>query len=165
MVSETGFAHPQLVAEGLEAAQSAVREQPAEVRNWESAASLLLASSRAQDAATAVDQADQATGGRATALLYLLRTRAMAILKRPDEAMASAVRAVTRAEPVTAAGIRFEATDILVSWAATMLPISSEADLNRYTDMVGLAAWCSRGVPEAEERVRPYRDRVRPYQI
>lgn len=157
LVNEAGLAHPQLVAEGLDAAQFAVREQPGEVRNWESAASLLLASSKVEDAVAAVDQAERATGGRATAMLYLLRTRAMATLKRADEAMAAAVRAVTRAEPGVAAAIRSEATDILVWWAATMLPIESGADLTRYAEMVGVAAWCSYGVPEAEDSVRPYR--------
>jgi hypothetical protein len=157
LVNDAGFAHPQLVAEGLEAAQFAVREQPGEVRNWESTASLLLASSKAQDAVAALDQAERAAGGQATAMLYLLRTRAMVTLKRADEAMAAAVRAVTRAEPGVAAAVRSEATETLVSWTATMLPIKSGADLNRYTEMVGVAAWCSYGVPEAEDRVRPYR--------
>ena len=164
-INSTGFAHPQLVAEGLNAAQFAIREQPAEARNWESAANLLLASSKVQDAVAAIDQAEQATDGRATALLYLLRTRAMAILKRPDEAMVAAVRAVTRAEPGTATAVRSEATGILISWAAAMLPIRSGVDLTRYKEIVGVAAWCSHGVPEAEEKVRPYRDKVRPYRI
>jgi hypothetical protein len=157
LVNDAGFAHPQLVAEGLDAAQFAVREQPGEVRNWESAASLLLASSRVQDAVAAIDQAERATGGRATAMLYLLRTRAMVTLKRADEAMAAAVRAVTRAEPGVAAAVRSEATDVLVSWAATMLPIRSGAGLTQYAELVGVAAWCSYGVPEAEDRVRAYR--------
>jgi tetratricopeptide (TPR) repeat protein len=157
LVNGSGFAHPQLIAEAFDAAQLAVREQPGEVRNWESMASLLLASSRAQDAAAAIDQAERATGSRVTAMLYLLRTRAMAALRRPDEAMAAAVRAVTGAEPGVAAAIRSEATDILVSWAAAMLPVRSSADLARYTEMVGVAAWCSYGVPEAEDRVRAYR--------
>jgi hypothetical protein len=157
LVNSAGFAHPQMVAEGLEAAQLAVRERPAEERNWESVASLLLASSRVQDAVAAIDQAEQATGGRATAMLYLIRTRAMVTLKRPDEAMADAVRAVTRAGAGVAAAIRSELTDILVSWAAAMLPIKSGAILTQYTEMVGVAAWCSYGVPEAEDRVRPYR--------
>jgi hypothetical protein len=157
LVNDAGFAHPRLVAEGLEAAQFAVREQSGEVRNWESTASLLLASSMVQDAVAAIDQAERATGGRATALLYLLRSRAMVTLKRADEAMAAAVRAVTRAEPAVAAAIRSEATDVLVSWAATMLPIRSDADLTRYSEMIGVAAWCSHGVPEAEDRVRAYR--------
>jgi len=157
MINDAGFAHPQLLAEGLDAAQLATREQPAEVRNWESAASLLLASSRVQEAVVALDQAERATAGRSTALLYLLRTRAMISLARPDEAMAAAIRAVTRAAPDTAAAVRSEATDLLVSWVATMLPIRSDADLNRYTELVDVAAWCSYGVPEAEDRVRAYR--------
>ena len=114
LVNDAGLAHPRLVAEGLEAAQFAAREQPGEVRNWESTASLLLASSMVQDAVAAIDQAERATGGRATALLYLLRSRAMVTLKRADEAMAAAVRAVTRAEPAVAAAIRSEVTDVLV---------------------------------------------------
>jgi tetratricopeptide (TPR) repeat protein len=157
LVNDAGIAHPQLVAEGLGAAQLAVREQPGEVRNWESMASLLLASSQVPDAVAAMDQAERATGGRATAMLYLLRTRAMASLGRPDEAMSAAVRAVARAEPRLAAAVRSEATDILVSWAATMLPIKSVTDLSRYAEMVSVAAWCSYGVPEAEDRVRAYR--------
>jgi len=157
LVNDAGFAHPQLVAEGLDAAQFAVREQPGEVRNWESVAGLLLASSQVAEAATAIDQAERATGGKATAMLYLLRSRAMVTLGRPDEAMSAAVRAVTRAEPGVAAAIRSELTDILVSWAATILPIRSSMDLTRYTEMVGVAAWCSHGVPEAEDKVRAYR--------
>jgi hypothetical protein len=157
LVNEAGIARPQLVDEGLRAAQLAVREQPAEVRNWESVTSLLLASSKVNDAVAAVDQAERATGGLATAMLYLFRTRAMATMRRTDESMAAAVRAVTRAESGVAAAIRSEATDILVSWAATMLPIKSAAELTRYAEMIGVAAWCSYGVPEAEDKVRPYR--------
>jgi tetratricopeptide (TPR) repeat protein len=157
LASGAGFAHPQLLAEGLDAAQFAVGQQPGEVRNWESVASLLLASSRVPEAASAIDQAEQATGGRVTAMLYLLRARAMAALRRPDDAMAAAIRAVNRAEPAVAAAIRSEATDILASWAAAMLPVRSPADLTRYTEMIGVAAWCAYGVPEAEDRVRAYR--------
>jgi tetratricopeptide (TPR) repeat protein len=157
LVNSAGFAHPQVLAEALEAAQFAVREQPGEGRNWESAASLLLASSKVDEAVAAIDQAERATGGRATALLYLLRTRAMVTLRRSQEAMTAAVRAVDRAEASVATAVRSEATDLLVSWAATMLPVKSDAELTRYTEMVGVAAWCSYGVPEAEDRVRPYR--------
>jgi hypothetical protein len=156
-ITSDGYASPALLAEGIQAAQVAVREQPGVVRNWESTASLLLADNKAQEAASAIDQAERANGGRATAMLYLLRTRAMIAMKRPDEAMAAAVRAVTRAEPARAAATRSEATDLLVTWAADLLPIKSSADLSRFTEMVGVAAWCSYGVPEAEDQVRPYR--------
>jgi hypothetical protein len=157
LVNEAGLAHPQLVTEGLDAAQLAVREQPDVVRNWESVTSLLLASAKVNEAVDAVDRAELATGGKASAMLYLIRTRAMVSLKRADEAMSAAARAVNRAEPEVATAVRSEATDVLVSWAATMLPIKSAAALTKYTEMVGVAAWCSYGVPEAEDRVRPYR--------
>jgi tetratricopeptide (TPR) repeat protein len=157
LVEDAGIAHPRLVTEGLDAAQLAIREQADVVRNWESVASLLLASTKPQEAIDAVSQAERSIGGKATARLHLLRTRAMVTLKRADDAMASAVRAVSSADQAVAAAIRSELTDLLVSWAATMLPITSDKVLTRYTEMVGVAAWCSYGVPEAEDQVRPYR--------
>jgi hypothetical protein len=156
-VSRDGFAAPALLAEGLQAARRAVQEQPGEVRNWESSASLLLADNKLAEAVCAIDQAERATGGRATSMLYLLRTRAMVAMKRPDDAMASAVRAVTRAEPARAAAVRSEVTDLLVTWAASLLPVRSAEALSRFTEMVGVAAWCAYGVPEAEDQVRAYR--------
>jgi tetratricopeptide (TPR) repeat protein len=156
-VSSDGFASPALLAEGLDAARVAIRDQPGVVRNWESTASLLLADSKVAEAIGAIDQAERATGGQATAMLYLLRTRAMVAVKRADEAMTAAVRAVTRSEPGREAAVRSEATDLLVTWAAELLPIKSPAALAQFTEIVGVAAWCSYGVPEAEDQVRPYR--------
>jgi CHAT domain len=156
LINGGGFSQPQLIAEGLAAAEFAGREQAGEVRNWESIASLLLASDRPQEAVTAIDDAEHATGGQVTAMLYVLRTRAMAVLRRPDEAMVAAMRAVTRAAPEVASATRSELADILTSWAATLLPIQSSADLASYTEMIGVAVWCAHGVPEAEDLVRPY---------
>jgi hypothetical protein len=156
-VNTSGFAHPALLNEGLEAARFAASQQPGVVRNWESVASLLLASSRTQEALAAIDSAERATGGQATGMLYLLRTRAAVSLGRVDDAMTAAVKAVTKATPDLAAAVRSEATDILVTWAATMLPIRSGSDLTRYREMIGVAAWCSYGVPEAEDKVRAHR--------
>jgi tetratricopeptide (TPR) repeat protein len=157
LIASGRIVHPDLLTEGLQAARLATSEQAGEVRNWESLASLLLSSAKAQDAIAAIDQAESATGDRASAMLLMLRTNAMVELKKPDEAMAAAVRAVSRAEPARASAFRSEATSILTAWAASMLPIRSAADLARYTEMVGVAAWCSYGVPEAEDQVRPYR--------
>ena len=157
VISSDGFAAPALLAEGLQAAQEAVREQPGELRNWESAASLLVADDKIAEAVAAIDQAERATGGRVSAMLYVIKTRAMVTQGRLDEAMVSAIRAVTGAEPAKAAAIRSEATDILVDAAAALLPVTSDATLTRFTDLVGVAAWCSFGVPEAEDRVRAYR--------
>jgi hypothetical protein len=157
VISSDGFAAPALLAEGLQAAHFAVREQPRELRNWESAASLLVAGNQVADAVTAIDQAERATGGRVSAMLYLIKTRAMAAQRRLDEAMVSAVKAVSGAEPAKAAAIRSEVTEILVGAAAERLPIRSGADLSKFTELIGVAAWCSYGVPEAEDRVRAYR--------
>ena len=152
------LAHPALLAEGLDAAQIAVRAAPGEARNWESTASLLMANSRAADAVASIDQAEKATGGRLSALLCLMRARASISLGRPEDAMVAAVRAVNRAEPARVAAIRSEATDLLITWlAAHMLPIKTPADLGRYVEMVNVAAWCSYGVPEAEDQVRVHR--------
>ena len=149
------FVHPALLAEGLNAAQLAIRDQPGEIRNWESIASLLMGQGRVQDAVAAIDHAEQATGGRASGNLYLGRAKAMVAMKRPDDAMTSAIRAVSRSGGVAA--IRAQTTDILVDWAATLLPIRSQGQLTQYTEMIDVAAWCSHGVPEAEDHVRDYR--------
>jgi hypothetical protein len=149
------FANPALLAEGLNAAEFAAWQQPGEVRNWESAASLLMAQGRLQEAVAATDQAESATGGQATGNLYLIRAKAMVAMNKPQEAMTSAVRAVSRS--VGAAAIRAQLADMLVDWAAGMLPIRSDADLTRYIEMIDVAAWCSYGVPEAEDKVRAYR--------
>jgi|ERR1700761_1874886 len=149
------FVHPALLAEGLNAAQLAIRDQPGEIRNWESIASLLMGQGRVQDAVAAIDHAEQATGGRASGNLYLVRAKAMVAMKRPDDAMTSAIRAVSRSGGVAA--IRAQTTDILVDWAATLLPIRSQGQLTQYTEMIDVAAWCSHGVPEAEDHVRDYR--------
>lgn len=156
-VASDGFASSALLEEGLQAAQQAVREQPGELRNWESAASLYVAGNRIGDAVSAIDQAERATGGRVSAMLYVIKTRAMVTQQRLDEAMSSAVKAVTMAEPAKAAAIRSELTDILVSAAAERLPIKSAAELGKFAELVDVAAWCSDGVPEAEDRVRAYR--------
>lgn len=164
-VVATGFntgsiAHPSLLTEGLEAAETAVREQPGESRNWESKISLLLASSRAPDAIAVTDEAERSLAGAMTARLHILRARATISLNRAEEAMIAAVRgvqtAISDSDVVTA--VRSEATDLLVSWLATnLLPLKSAADLSRYVEMVDAAAWCSYGVPEAEDMVRVHR--------
>jgi hypothetical protein len=157
VISSDGFAAPALLAEGLQAAQFAVSQQPGELRNWESTASLLVADNKVAEAVAAIDQAERATGGRVSAMLYVIRTRAMAAQRRLDDAMLSAVKAVSGAEAAKAEAIRSEVTEILIQLAAERLPLRSAADLSVFSDLVGVAAWCSYGVPEAENRVRAYR--------
>jgi hypothetical protein len=155
-----GIANPSLLAEGLQAAEMAVREQPGEARNWESQVSLLMAGSRPADAIRALEAAEQSLAGRPTGSLLLLRARAAIGLNRPEDATVAAVRAVHAAikNGGDASDIRSQTTDLLVTWlAANLLPIKSAADLARYMEMVDAAAWCSHGTPEAEDQVRAHR--------
>jgi hypothetical protein len=164
-VVSTGFntgnlIHPGLLAEGMQAADVAVRGQAAEVRNWESKISLLVASSRMLEALASAGEAERALAGRMTARLHILGARALMSLNRAEEAMVAAIRAVNTAlpDPDNASAIRAEATELLVRWvAANLLPIKSPATLSRYVEMVNAAAWCSHGVPEAEDMVRVHR--------
>jgi hypothetical protein len=161
-VLATGFntenlINPALLAEGLEAADSAVRGQPHVARNWESKVSLLIAGYRVQDALVALEEATKAVTGHVTARLHIMRAKVVAALGRPEEAMVAAVRAVNTAlaDGDDVPAIRSEATDLLLAWmSANLLPIKSSADLERYAEMVGVAAWCSDGVPDAEDQVR-----------
>ncbi len=157
--SNQAFVHPSLLEEGMQAADTAIRTQPGEARNWESRVGLLIAGSRPQDAVAALGEAESTLDGHMTGMLHLMRTRVTIGLGRSEEAMLSAVRAVhaARHDPDVNA-IRSEATELLVTWlAANLLPIKSTADLNRYVEMVDVAAWCSYGVPEAEDKVRVHR--------
>jgi hypothetical protein len=164
-VVATGFntgniAHPSLLEDGMRAADIAVREQPGEPRNWESRISLLIAGSRAQVAMAATAEAEQCLAGWMTARLHLLRARAAISLNLAEDAMIAAVRAVHTALPEAdaATAIRSEATDLLVGWLGrNLLPLASAAALSRYVEMVNVAAWCSHGVPEAEDMVRVHR--------
>jgi hypothetical protein len=162
-VVATGFnddklAHPALLTEGLAAAQFAVKADPGDARNWESTASLLMANSRVPEAMASIDEAERAAVGQLSAMLWLLRARGSISLGRPQDAMVAAVRAVNRAEPARVAAIRSEVTDLLVTWlAAHMLPIRTPVGLGQYVEMVNVAAWCSDGVPEAEDQVRVHR--------
>jgi hypothetical protein len=158
--SNRAFAHPSLLAEGMQAAETAVREQPGEARNWESRVGLLIASSQPQDAIAALGEAEKNLNGHMTGMLHLMRVRVAIGLGQAEEAMLSAVRAVHTARHAAGVvtAVRSEATDLLVTWvAANLLPIKSVADLKRYVEMVDVAAWCSYGIPEAEDQVRVHR--------
>jgi tetratricopeptide (TPR) repeat protein len=164
-VLATGFntgslINQELVAEGLTAADAALEGQPQVARNWESKISLLIAGSRPQEAAAALEEASKTVTGPLTARLYIMRARVAIGLGRTDEALLAAVRAVLTAlsDADDVPAIRSDATDLLVSWiASNLLPIRSTADLARYGEMVGVAAWCAEGVPDAEDQVRVHR--------
>jgi hypothetical protein len=151
--------HPALLREGMEAAEIAVGRQPAEPRNWESKVSLLLAVASNAAAIAAAEEA----GRQLTALtprLLVLKARGLIGMGRAEDATVAAVRAVQAAltDPDVLTAVRSQATALLVDWAAQhLLPLTSPADLGRYVEMIDAAAWCSHGVPEAEDLVRVHR--------
>ncbi len=151
--------HPSVLAEGLGAAQVAVNRAPRESRNWESQVSLLFANGRTREAITATENAGR-TLPTLTPRLLVQRTQAFVATNDPEQAMVAAVRAVheSAADAYATAAVRSLATSLLVGWLAkNLLPIRSIDGLHRYVEMVGVAAWCSDGVPEAEDLVRPHR--------
>lgn len=164
-VVATGFStgnliNPGLLIEGLQASELAVQRQSGEVRNWESRISLLVASSRMQDALGSLTTAERALAGRLTGRLHILGARALFALNNAEQATVAAIRAVRAAlpDPTMASAIRADATELLVRYAVTnLLPIKSSAALNQYVEMVNAAAWCADGVPEAEDLVRAHR--------
>ena len=134
LVNDAGFAHPQLVAEGLEAARFAVPEQPGEVRNWESdrgpAAGQFQGPGRCRPPSTR-PSAPPAAGPPPCSTCSA--PGRWSTLKRPTRRWRPRCARSPGPSPRVAAAIRSEATELLVSWAATMLPIKSDADLIRYT--------------------------------
>lgn len=153
------IAHPALVREGIEAAEIAMQRQPGEARNWESKISLMLASAEGAAAITATQEAQRALP-HMTPRLFMLQARAFIGASRAEEGTAAAVRAVHAAasDPDTLTAVRSQATAVLVEWIAKyLLPLTSVASLSRYVEMVDAAAWCSYGVPEAEDMVRVHR--------
>jgi hypothetical protein len=158
---DTGnIVHPALLREGLDAAALAVSGEPAEPRNWESRAGLLLAIGQPQEAVAVTDQA-AAHLRVPSARLLIHRARGLIVLHRAEEAMTAAVRAVHEAVRVgsdSTSAVRSQAAELLASWMATnLLPIRSRQQLAQYVEMVTAAAWCASGVPEAEDLLRPHR--------
>ena len=74
--------------------------------------------------------------------------------------MAEAARVVVgaRGDRAQLAALRARCATILVQrLVEKLLPITSADQLHRYVEAVDVAAWCARGVPEAEDLVRVHR--------
>jgi hypothetical protein len=158
--ADSGYiAHPQLISEGLAAATVAVSRQPSESRNWECKMSLLLAGRDAAGAVTVAADAERQLP-LVTPRLLVLKARGLMGVSRAEDGMVAAVRAVqaAQADPDVLTAVRSQATSMLVEWAErNLLPISTPVALGKYVEMIDAAAWCSWGVPEAEDMVRVHR--------
>jgi hypothetical protein len=129
------------------------------VATWESRVGLLLALERPDELLRASRDAEAALG-QLPARMRAYRAEGLVMLDRTDEAMAEAVRAVVaaRGERTLLAAVRARCAGMVVRRVVQpLLPITSPQAMARYVEAVGVAAWCARGVPDAEDLVRVHR--------
>jgi hypothetical protein len=142
--------------EGLAALTAAIDggEANADTFTWK--AQLELDLSEPEAALDTFATAAKALGGDLTPWMHSRRCEACAALGRPEEALEDARRAVAPGTEDLA--LRSNTVTALINAARVgLLPIASDADLRRYQDLIEWAAWFAVGVPEAEDRVRPFR--------
>jgi hypothetical protein len=100
--------------------------------------------------------ATKALGGELTPWMHSHRCEAFAALGRPEEALEDARYAV--APETEDLALRSNTVTALINAARVgLLPIADVEQLRRYQDLIEWAAWFAVGVPEAEDRVRPFR--------
>jgi hypothetical protein len=159
------FIRRALLEEGAQVAERALAHDTADPRGteriatWDSRIGLLLALERPDKALDATRQAESALGGLPSRL-RAHRAEGLLVTGRADEGMAEAARAVVGARDDRAllAAMRGRCTTMLVQrLVERLLPITSNEGLHRYVEAVNVAAWCARGVPEAEDLVRAHR--------
>jgi tetratricopeptide (TPR) repeat protein len=142
--------------EGLAALTAAIGagEASADTFTWK--AQLELDLGRPEAALDTFAAAADALGGSLTPWMYSHRCEAYAASGRPEEALEDARRAI--APETEDSALRSNTVTALINAArVALLPIAGDEDLRRYQDLIEWAAWFAVGVPEAEDRVRPYR--------
>lgn len=159
------FIRTPLLEEAVTEAERALRDAVAEPRSaerlatWDSRIGLLLALERPAKALDAARDAQAALGGLPSQL-RVHRAEALVLTGRPDDGMVEAIQCVigARSDRALLAALRGRCTTMLTHRLVEgLLPITSPEGLHRYVEAVNVAAWCARGVPEAEELVRPHR--------
>ena len=116
---------------------------------------LLDAANRSVDADKVFDRAMSALG-TPSAEFRARRLKIMARAKSWTPILRYAVYLV-EADPGDRA-LRSEIVQLLIALASErLLPLVTEGNIATYKDVVDVAAWCARGVPEAEDFVRPHR--------
>jgi len=151
--------------EGLRQVEQALRQPMTDPRGpegtatWESRLGLLLALERPQEVLRAAEEAETALGSL-PAHMRAHRAESLLMLGRAEDGMVEAVRAViaARGERALLAALRARCAAMLVRRVVQeLLPITSPEGLARYVEAVSVAAWCARGVPDAEDLVRVHR--------
>jgi hypothetical protein len=159
------FIRTPLLEEGVELAARALGHgaedprSPERVATWDTRIGLLLALEHPRKALDATRDAEAALV-TLPSRLRAHRAEGLLMSGRPDEGMVEAVQAVVgaRGDRALLAALRGRCTTMLVRRLVEGLtPVTSNEGLYRYVEAVNVAAWCARGVPEAEELIRAHR--------
>lgn len=142
--------------EGLEALEAAIAGGVANPDTYAWKAILQLDLNAPQEALATLEEAERVLKAELSPWMYSHRCEAHAALGEPEQALEDAKRALDKEADDLA--LRSNTVTALINAARVgLLPLASEDQLRRYQDLVEWAAWCAKGAPEAEDRVRPYR--------
>lgn len=145
-----------LLREGLAALTAAIATGEANVDTFTWKAVLELDLGRPEATLETFAEFERTLGSGLTPWMHSHRCEAYAALGRPEAALEDAKAAVDAGTDDLA--LRSNTVTALIEAArAGLLPIATDRDLRRYQDLIEWVAWFAVGVPEAEDRVRPYR--------
>lgn len=142
--------------EGLEALAAAIAAGERGVDTYVAKAVLELDTGAPAEAMATLEIAGEQLEAGPSPRIYSHRCEAHAALGDVDRALADAKHAVGTGTQDDA--LRSNTVTALIEAArVALLPIASDQSLRAYQDLIEWAAWCATGVPEAEDRVRPFR--------
>ncbi|HEV2857687.1 MAG TPA: hypothetical protein VGW80_04715 [Solirubrobacterales bacterium] len=151
-----GSGNDVLRKEGLTALEAAIAagETNSDIYAWK--AILQLDLQVPQEALATLEEAERVLEVPLSPWMLSHRCEAHAALGDTTKALEDAKRALGAESDDLA--LRSNTVTALIGAARVgLLPLSSEEQLNRYQDLIEWAAWCAKGAPEAEDRVRPFR--------
>lgn len=142
--------------EGLAALEAAIAAGEANADTYTWKAILQLDLNAPKEALATLEEAERVLKAELTPWMLSHRCEAYAALGEPEKALEDAKRALDAEADDLA--LRSNTVSALIDAARVgLLPLSSEEQLRRYQDLIEWAAWCAKGAPEAEDRVRPFR--------
>jgi tetratricopeptide (TPR) repeat protein len=154
--SRFGNASDVLRKEGLTALEAAIAAGETNTDTYTWKAILQLDLNQPQEALATLEEAERVLKAELSPWMHSHRCEAHAALGEPEKALEEAKRALGSGTDDLA--LRSNTVSALINAARVgLLPLSSDEQLRRYQDLIEWAAWCAKGAPEAEDRVRPYR--------
>lgn len=142
--------------EGLAALEAAISAGETNLDTYTWKAILQLDLQAPKEALVTLEEAERVLKRELTSWMYSHRCEAHAGIGEPEQALEDAKKAL--AADADDLALRSNTVTALIKAAQVgLLPLSSENELRRYQDLIEWAAWCAKGAPEAEDRVRPFR--------